>query len=87
MIGEPPRAASNIQLKVEKLLKVSVVNVEFIASTSAVVPPGLNGASDNGSPEQPVRVTDTSATVTTDRFAICSTRMSFRLRLGEHRKA
>src|SRR5215207_4397602 len=82
MIGEPPRAGSNIQLKVEKLLKVGEAKVEFIASMSAEVPPGLNGTSDTGSPEQPVRAIDTSVTVTTDRFANCSTRMNSASVLG-----
>src|SRR5688500_18891097 len=75
IIGAPPSAASNIRLKVEKLANVGEPNVEFSASMSAEVPAGLNGASVNDSPPQPARVTLTSATVTTDRFANCSTRM------------
>ena len=56
MMGAPPNAASNIRLNVEKLAKVGEANVEFIASRSAEVPLGLNGASGVESPPQPVRV-------------------------------
>src|SRR5690242_8776617 len=75
MIGDPPRAASNIKLKVEKLANAGEANVESIACRSAEVPAALNGASGRDSPPQPARVSDTSATVTTGRFADCSTRM------------
>src|SRR3954471_4797160 len=73
-IGEPPSAASNMRLKVEKLAKVGEANVEFIASRSVEVPLGLYGASGLD-PLQPARVSDTSPTARTDRFANCSTRM------------
>src|SRR5215216_5803031 len=75
MIGEPPRAASNITPKVEKLANAGEAKVASIAWRSAEVPAGLKGASEVDSPPQPARTTDTNATVTTDRLANCSTRM------------
>jgi hypothetical protein len=74
-MGEPPRAASNMTPKVEKLAKEDDAKVVFIAWRSAEVPAALNGASGPPSPLQPDRLSETNATVTTDRFANCSTRM------------
>src|SRR5919206_1537789 len=87
MIGDPPRAASNIRLKVEKLANAGEANVEFIACRSAEVPAALNGASGLDSPPQPASVSDTSATVTTDRFANCSTRMGSASMIGSSVRA
>src|SRR3954451_2457268 len=81
-IGEPPSAASNMRLKVEKLAKVGEANVEFIASRSVEVPFGLYGASELELPLQPARVSETSPTARTDRFANCSTRMGSASILG-----
>src|SRR5689334_7022010 len=75
MIGDPPRAASNIKLKVEKLTNAGEANVESIACMSAEVAAALNGASGLDSPPQPASVSDTTATVMTHHIANCSTRI------------
>ena len=75
MMGAPPMAASNLMLRAAKLLKVADVKLDPTASRSALVPAGLNGASGLELPLQPARVALINATVMTDRFANCSTRM------------